>query len=117
MKTCTLCKKEKPFTEFWIVKGDKYRASCRSCDKLVRQPRIDELRRWTDSLKDSPCIDCDLRYPPYVMHWHHRDPLTKTVSVGRLRSTGANKQKILDEVAKCDLVCSNCHMERTHGNK
>jgi predicted HNH restriction endonuclease len=27
--------------------------------------------------------------------------------------TGARKQ-ILNEIKKCDVVCSNCHRERTH---
>lgn len=117
MKNCTLCKEEKPLTEFWVVKGNKHRASCRSCDKLVRKPRIDELREWSDALKDKPCMDCGVKYPPYIMHWDHRPGTTKSASVGRLRSTGANKEKILAEVAKCDLVCSNCHMERTHGKR
>lgn len=116
MKTCTKCNKEQPLTEFWIC-NDIRRASCRSCDKKQRKPRIDALREWLDDLKDAPCMDCGRQYPPYVMHFDHRPGEIKICSVGRLKSTGANKQKVLEEIAKCDLVCSNCHMERTHGKR
>jgi len=46
------------------------------------------------------------------MDFDHRD--------GRLKKFGLNsvhrvtKQAILREIAKCDVVCSNCHRERTH---
>jgi hypothetical protein len=25
-------------------------------------------------------------------------------------------EKILAEIAKCEIICSNCHRERTHGH-
>jgi hypothetical protein len=25
-------------------------------------------------LKDNPCTDCGVRYPPYVLDFHHLDP-------------------------------------------
>lgn len=32
-------------------------------------------------------------------------------------ATTYNLQTILDEIAKCDLVCSNCHRLRTFSNR
>ncbi len=59
-------------------------------------------------------MDCSVQYPPYVMQFDHRDPAAKAFSVGRV-ITRWSWESILAEVAKCDLVCANCHAERTWG--
>ena len=64
-------------------------------------------------LKDKPCMDCGVKYPHYVMDFDHRDPETKTKNISRMLTTSV--KTIMDEVAKCDLVCANCHRERTYG--
>jgi len=43
------------------------------------------------------------------MHFHHRDPRRKVANVADLVSRGASISKIMAEIAKCDLVCANCH--------
>lgn len=66
-----------------------------------------------DALKSGPCTDCGVSYPPYVMHFDHRDPSTKLFNVGKMG--GHPMATVLAEVEKCDLVCANCHAERTWG--
>jgi hypothetical protein len=63
-------------------------------------------------LKDAPCTDCDQRFPPCVMDFDHRDGEDKTgnISIIFKHTTWA---RVLLEVAKCDLVCANCHRIRT----
>lgn len=78
----------------------------------------EKRRRWQrnvrllNDLRDVPCADCGRRFPPYVMHFDHRDSATKRSHVTRLISRGRNV--ILEEVAKCDIVCANCHSNRTY---
>lgn len=67
---------------------------------------------YVNQLKSEPCMDCGVRYPPYVMDFDHRDPLDKVASVSSLMTKGW--AVVLAEIAKCDLVCSNCHRIRTH---
>lgn len=67
------------------------------------------------SLKEGPCVDCGIAYPSYVMHWDHRDTRTKVACISDLLKQNKPTQIILDEIEKCDLVCANCHAERTHG--
>jgi hypothetical protein len=71
-----------------------------------------ELQEWIENLKRGPCVDCKHTFPPCCMDWDHRDPATKVASVGELMST-RSKRRILAEITKCDLVCSNCHRIRT----
>jgi hypothetical protein len=80
-----------------------------------RQRRWQRRRDTLNALKDKPCTDCGIRYPSYVMHFDHRDPATKLFNVGQLSSR--RWAIILAEVEKCDLVCGNCHAERTWGPK
>jgi rRNA-processing protein FCF1 len=46
------------------------------------------------------------------MDFDHRDPTTKRMAVTRMIGR-AGTARILEEVAKCDIVCANCHRLRT----
>lgn len=69
-------------------------------------------RKIIQAIKEQPCMDCGVQYPPYVMDFDHRDPETKTLTIANVAKHGL--QKLLDEIEKCDIVCSNCHRIRTH---
>lgn len=61
-------------------------------------------------LKNHPCTDCKKKFPPYVMHWDHLGDKKANLA---LMICNSSWQAILDEIAKCELVCSNCHGLRT----
>lgn len=69
--------------------------------------RREELNR----IKCNPCSDCGVQYSPWVMQFDHREPSKKTFAVSQI-NLGYTRLK--NEIAKCDLVCANCHAERTH---
>jgi hypothetical protein len=50
-------------------------------------------------------------FPPEAMQWDHLPGTDKRGDVSTLR--GLSKQAVLDEIAKCELVCANCHVMRT----
>ena len=84
-----------------------------------KSPYLDRKRaHWRasaailDRLCDVPCADCGRRFPPCVMQFDHRDPSTKKLTISRSRTRG--HATLLAEVAKCDIVCTNCHRERTY---
>ena len=68
---------------------------------------------WLIAQKSKPCIDCGNRYPFYVMDFDHvRGAKEFSISDARYKSiTIHNLEK---EIAKCDLVCANCHRIRTY---
>jgi hypothetical protein len=72
-----------------------------------------EQRAFLNAVKSFPCLDCNVSYPPYVMHFDHRPEEEKLYEPATLANFG-NWQKTVDEIMKCDVVCSNCHAERTH---
>lgn len=62
-------------------------------------------------LKARPCMDCGGQFPPYAMDFDHRDSETKRHGVAHVLRFGA--KSFQDEIAKCDIVCANCHRIRT----
>ena len=94
---------------------------CANCHRIVTQsqqfiPKGDYLKRkqFILSFKDKPCLDCNTKYPPFVMDFDHRDPSDKLFEIN---GSAANRSKanIELEIAKCDLLCANCHRIRTWG--
>ena len=71
-----------------------------------------KMRAAVDAFKDVPCMDCGRRYPSCVMDFDHRDPTAKAFSIGMM-ITNTSLDALLAEIAKCDVVCSNCHRIRT----
>lgn len=63
--------------------------------------------------EDHPCMDCGNRYPYYVMDFDHREGEKKSNDINFLSNTG-RIGAVKVEIAKCDLVCANCHRVRTH---
>lgn len=61
--------------------------------------------------KCRPCTDCKVQYNPWVMQFDHRDPLQKKFNLSKSKTCSV--KILLTELAKCDVVCANCHAERT----
>jgi hypothetical protein len=56
------------------------------------------------------CVRCGTT-DTNTLEFHHRDPTTKLFVIGgpKKQSSNCSLQRIIDEIAKCDLVCTNCH--------
>lgn len=70
------------------------------------------LQDYVYGLKDAPCMDCGNKFPPYVMDYDHVRG-TRTIEVSAAVARGWSVKRVLEEIAKCDLVCTNCHRIRT----
>ena len=66
--------------------------------------------------KSKPCADCGKEFPYFVMDLDHREGETKEKEVATLIGT-LSLRRLLVEIAKCDVVCSNCHRIRTHNRQ
>lgn len=130
-KPCGLCKLEKPLTDFnrQTKSKDGRQPWCRSCGKerglanyyanqahhyAVAQARTQRIKDFLDWLRTLPCYDCHVSYPPYVMDFDHREGEEKIAPISWLRKSRAAQETLLNEIPKCDIVCSNCHRQRTH---
>lgn len=78
--------------------------------KETRQKYYYNRRAWVDSLKSDPCKDCGCTFPPECMDFDHIKGNKLFEIHGKIMG---NKQALLSEIAKCDVICSNCHRIRT----
>jgi len=85
-------------------------------EKLSIAKQKSYLAQYIRDLKNSTaCMDCKLIYPYYVMDFDHVRG-QKQANVMELIKT-LSKKKIDEEIAKCEIVCSNCHRIRTYIRK
>lgn len=62
--------------------------------------------------KNKPCMDCKVVYPYYVMTFDHVEG-KKAFGIARYTAMNVGLEKLKAEIAKCDVVCGNCHLART----
>lgn len=70
-----------------------------------------KLEIW--EIKRTPCVDCGVQYEPWIMQFDHREGEVKNGVVAKLVNEYKRK-KVFEEIAKCDIVCANCHADRTY---
>lgn len=78
-----------------------------------KRERYDLLKRLMREAKSRPCTDCKIEYPYYVMQFDHRDPRQKLIKLAYIGGMSLSIKKLEEEIAKCDVVCANCHAART----
>jgi len=127
-KTCAIERQE---NEFYLIGRKRYPdPTCKHCrhaqnrDRRRGKPKSQKdvqanLARREDrlafirSLKDNPCMDCGQKFHPCAMDFDHRDAAGKVFSIAML-GRYVSMKRLMEEIAKCDLVCSNCHRLRTY---
>ena len=130
-KVCSTCKQWKPFGEFnkRSTSRDGRPWSCRDCNKAyhyknherhmaqirARNRRVweDNVRRLFDHFQSHPCVDCGETDIAVLEFDHLRDKRRNIAQMVR----GWSWEAILREIAKCDVVCANCHRRRTFGRQ
>ena len=110
------------------ARGDEIRATRRVTDGLRREDiraydkqRRNVKRKQINTLKaNTPCMDCGQCYPSVCMDFDHRPGVTKHPALKGHKAASMvvfacafKAQTVAEEIAKCDIVCSNCHRIRT----
>lgn len=95
---------------------DRYARDPKHAKKLTycsRAKRNKELWEKLRAFKQRPCADCGNTFPEVCMDFDHRDPSKKLEAISRMVHRAVSWERLEAELAKCDLVCSNCHRIRT----
>jgi CRISPR/Cas system-associated protein Cas10 (large subunit of type III CRISPR-Cas system) len=132
-KRCSLCKTCVDVINFNKNKGrkDGLNSVCKDCSRkrskqyytdnkeihkkeTSRRGKIHKLERRKkifDYLKEHPCVDCG-ETNPIVLEFDHRELEEKEYTISQIiDKRGWNI--VLNEIAKCDVRCANCHRMRT----
>jgi hypothetical protein len=131
MRRCGRCGNEKSLEEFaWRRRARGQRDNyCRPCRADYKQEHyLANKQRYIDSarqrkkamieerfqylivyLREHPCVDCG-EEDPIVLEFDHLRDKKFGISKGL---QDRSWQSVLDEIAKCEVVCANCHRRRT----
>ena len=101
--TCASCHNE--------YQKDYYKRNPKSIDSSNERRKL-KIRSIIVEEKNKPCMDCGGSYPYYVMDFDHvrgEKKFNLSIAAQKIYSL----KKIQDEISKCEVVCANCHRERT----
>lgn len=119
MKPCKGCREVLPLSSFYVNPNvrDGHLNWCKRCfierHKAGKNSRAAKLREYITAIKvERGCVDCGYRDHPEALDFDHLPGFTKLYRVATM-SGGSTKAKIDAEIAKCEVVCANCHRIRT----
>lgn len=106
-----------------IAKCELVCACCHRIRTLDRRGKIKNIKtrlaNFIDKIKaETPCLICNLHFPPECMDFDHRIPKNKKFNIEIMRRYSIkNMNVLLEELDKCDILCACCHRIKTHENK
>jgi len=134
MKYCNGCNTNKLEIEFaWKNKAlGKRQSRCRSCQSIAQADWYqsnksshktsvakynillrEAKREYVARLKEStPCADCGRLGHFAAMDFDHLKDKTHTIS--KLTNNASSISQLMQEIAKCEIVCAYCHRVRTY---
>jgi len=111
-KVCNKCGIEKDYEEF-AKNGNSTRSYCKACEAARARENYQKTQEYVRSLK-TKCQICGYDRNPAALEFHHPDD-NKDATVAKLASRSWSnplKEKIDNEIAKCEILCANCHREQ-----
>lgn len=98
---------QKKYQQGWYAQNGTSRR------EQVRNRRRALKQRFRDYKRTLSCEKCGLsgQEAPWALDFHHHDAgrKEKVTSVSHLVSGGYGWETIMEEVAKCNVICANCH--------
>lgn len=119
MKQCRTCLSTLPIDEFFRnhrLKDGRLN-HCKTCIVAKHGPgrseRAKRDRLYFQQVKvDRGCTDCGYRANPVALDFDH---LPGVVKLYRVACMAGMRRALIDaEIAKCEVVCANCHRIRTN---
>jgi 5-methylcytosine-specific restriction endonuclease McrA len=80
-------------------------------DRIYNKQRYRDFRDELLNLLGGKCCQCG---STAGLHFDHKDPLAKCFAIGELLSHA--RQRVLDEVKKCQLLCESCHIDKSRAD-
>jgi len=130
---CRTCHQPKCVEDFPLRGGGIRRTECKKCfgirqrkhyrnnkaAYIVRNVRRTKEERKRQAqvvfdLKDGKqCVDCGVPYRAWQLQFDHPPGAHKIGDVASIVGN-VSETRLMSEIAKCDLVCANCHADRTY---
>lgn len=98
----------KPYIE-WTQEQKDYHAALNHKKRLLRKKELIKLH-------GGKCNKCNYDKCLRALTFHHREPKEKEFDLNQRSIQTKNWDIVVKESNKCDLLCSNCHMEIEESN-
>jgi transposase-like protein len=95
--------------DVWLVRRD-YGYRCQRCRSEAVTARRQRIKAQLIDEAGGQCLTCGYAGTPAALHFHHIDPATKRFAVSH-RGLTRSLDEARSEVARCVLLCANCHAE------
>jgi hypothetical protein len=119
VKTCKGCGEDLPLDSFYVNVGmrDGRLSWCKPCVvsryRAGRSQRQREVLAYIQQIKLARgCVDCGYNAHPAALDFDHLPGHVKEYRLATM-AAGLRRNKIDAEIAKCEVVCANCHRIRT----
>jgi len=89
-----------------VAHPEKYREGWQRAEQNKKQILLDARK--------GGCKVCGETHPA-CLDFHHREPSEKEGHIGEFRRFGI--KRLLAEIAKCDVLCANCHRKFHHDER
>ena len=117
MKRCKHCDVELNRENWRYIDRQRPAYTCRQCDRDIANKRKRISRAYVAQYKlDKGCERCGYNKTHYALDLCHIDRETKTHCYKTNRSAYNQNwapKRLEEELAKCKVLCSNCHREET----
>lgn len=98
----------------WYANNKERHKLGTACNNVAYRLRVQDYLR---EAKNKPCADCGVTYPPWVMQFDHLPGEKKLFHISIAPGRFSSLTRIAAEIKKCEIVCANCHCQRTHKRK
>lgn len=130
-RTCSKCKEAKPLSSFCKKGGTRkgYQCWCKPCvrayykakgpayNNQFQNRRRAAKQQYVRAIKTAHgCAECGERRDP-CLEFHHTDPSQKLAGVWKLAASNATYARLNAEIAKCVVLCANCHRVHHHNER
>lgn len=113
-RVCLVCQRERMrrkraqpgFNERAAVNQKTWRTEHPEENRLRWQADHARKKKVLNDARAGGCVRCPEKRLP-CLDFHHRDPAEKDGNIGEFRRYA--RKKLLAEIAKCDVLCANCH--------
>ena len=133
LKLCSKCKRLLSVSSFnWKIQKVKLSYHCKECSRAyVKEHYIKNRMYYLNKakkrntvikniaceyiakyLKGHPCVDCGEK-DILVLEFDHKNRAIKSNEVSSIIRGFSSVEKVMEEVAKCDVRCANCHRRKT----
>jgi hypothetical protein len=113
---CQICGKELTGLQrkFCSTKCKSRDTNSRHQTYQCQQKRGLERKKKLVEAKGGCCEVCGYNKNYAALEFHHVDPSAKEFNLDMRKLSNSTWGRILKEVEKCQLICSNCHAETHH---